>query len=35
MGLGLYHQMKKDGHMAMVSYGDGAANQGQVYEVRC
>ena len=33
VGLGLYHQMKKDGQIAMTSYGDGAANQGQVQEV--
>ena len=33
-GLGLYHQLKKDGNIAIVCYGDGAANQGQVHEVR-
>ena len=33
-GLALYHQVKKDGNVALVSYGDGAANQGQVAEVR-
>ncbi len=32
-GLGLAHKIRKDGHVALALYGDGAANQGQVAEV--
>ncbi len=31
-GLGFAHKYKKDGHVAMTYLGDGAVNQGQVYE---
>jgi pyruvate dehydrogenase E1 component alpha subunit len=31
-GLGFAHKYKEDGGVAMAYYGDGAANQGQVYE---
>ena len=31
-GLGLAHQYNEDGGVCMTYYGDGAANQGQVYE---
>lgn len=31
-GLGFAHKYRKDGGVAMVYFGDGAANQGQVYE---
>ena len=31
-GLGFAHKYKKDGGMAFTYFGDGAANQGQVYE---
>ena len=34
VGLGLYHKIKKDGHVSIVQYGDGAANQGQIAEVQ-
>ncbi|MDR0942222.1 MAG: pyruvate dehydrogenase (acetyl-transferring) E1 component subunit alpha [Holosporales bacterium] len=32
VGLGLSHKYKKDGGVSFTFYGDGAANQGQVYE---
>jgi hypothetical protein len=32
-GLGLAKKYRGDGHVAFALYGDGAANQGQVYEV--
>ncbi|WP_423825900.1 pyruvate dehydrogenase (acetyl-transferring) E1 component subunit alpha [Sandarakinorhabdus cyanobacteriorum] len=31
-GLGFAHKYKNDGHIAVTYFGDGAANQGQVYE---
>ncbi|MBU6166958.1 MAG: pyruvate dehydrogenase (acetyl-transferring) E1 component subunit alpha [Alphaproteobacteria bacterium] len=31
-GLGFAHKYKGDGHIAVTYFGDGAANQGQVYE---
>lgn len=31
-GLAFAHQYRKDGHLCFCYYGDGAANQGQVYE---
>lgn len=33
-GLGFAHQYRDDGHVAFTIYGDGAANQGQIFEVR-
>ena len=33
-GLGFKHKYKNDGHVAITIYGDGAQNQGQVFEVR-
>lgn len=32
-GLGFAHQYRDDGHVAFTIYGDGAANQGQIFEV--
>jgi pyruvate dehydrogenase E1 component alpha subunit len=31
-GLGFAHKYRNDGHIAVTYFGDGAANQGQVYE---
>ena len=33
-GLRFAHQYRDDGHVAFTIYGDGAANQGQIFEVR-
>ena len=34
VGLGFKHKYKNDGHVSITIYGDGAQNQGQVFEVR-
>ncbi len=34
-GIGLAHKYRKDGHVSFTLYGDGAANQGQIYEASC